>query len=218
MPHHSTFSKNRHGGFYAIGMRASATCSPWFAVAESSLPVPLNTFAARSLKFPVPLRRELLCKTLSNLRFRSRAEPSRHQNCGNSLIFSLLAGYLMRKRVRIRLPPPPRTLLPAGRLHALANCASVQRLSAAVSGGLRLRRRGGARFPRLSTARLRLLETVSRSRKQRWVLECRRPVRIQRVFVQQDAEARPACSVAQPGFISALTKPEYVRGKEHQGE
>ena len=138
MPHHSTFSKNRHGGFYAIGMRASATCSPWFAVAESSLPVPLNTFAAQSLKFPVPLRRELLCKTLSNLRFRSRAEPSRHQNCGNSLIFSLLAGYLMRKRVRIRLPPPPRTLLPAGLLHGLPNCASVQRFSAAVSEVLRL--------------------------------------------------------------------------------
>ena len=157
-----------------MGMRGSA-CTPWFAVAESSLPVPLNTFAAQSLKFPVPLRREFLCKALSNLRFRSRAETCCDQNCENSLIFSLLAGYLMRRRVRIRLPPPPRTLLPAGLLHALPNCASVQRLSAAVSEGLRLWLRAGARFPRLSTARLRLLETVSRRRMQRPVRERRRP-------------------------------------------
>ena len=94
-----------------------STCTPWFAVAESSLPVPLNTFAAQSLKFPVPLRREFLCKALSNMRFRSRAETCCDQNCENSLIFSLLAGYLMRRRVRIGLPPPPRTLLPAGLLH-----------------------------------------------------------------------------------------------------
>ena len=83
----------------------------------------------------------------------------------------------MRRRVRIRLPPPPRTLLPAGLLHALPNCASVQRLSAAVSEVLRLWLRAGARFPRLSTARLRLLETVSRRRMQRPVRERRRPVR-----------------------------------------
>ena len=44
-----------------------ASCTPWFAVAELSLPVPLNTFAAQSLKFPVPLRREFPCKALSNL-------------------------------------------------------------------------------------------------------------------------------------------------------
>jgi hypothetical protein len=155
----------------------SASCTPWFAVTESSLPVPLNTFAAQSLKFPVPLRREFLCKALSNLRFRSRAETCYDQNCENSLIFSLLAGYLMRRRVRTRLPPPPRTLLPAGLLHGLPNCASVQRLSAAVSEGLRLWLRAGARFPRLSTARLRLLETVSRRRMQRPVRERRRRVR-----------------------------------------
>ena len=46
-----------------------------------------------------------------------------------------------------------------------------------VSEGLRLWLRAGARFPRLSTARLRLLETVSRRRKQRPVREGRRPVR-----------------------------------------
>ena len=99
------------------------------------------------------------------------------KNCENSLIFSLLAGYLMRRRVRSGLPPPPRTLLPAGLLHALPNCASVQRFSAAVSEVLRLWLRAGARFPRLSTARLRLLETVSRRRKQRPVRERRRLVR-----------------------------------------
>ena len=75
------------------------------------------------------------------------------------------------------LSAPPRTLLPAGLLHALPNCASVQRFSAAVSEVLRLWLRAGARFPRLSTARLRLLETVSRRRKQRPVRERRRPVR-----------------------------------------
>ena len=42
---------------------------------------------------------------------------------------------------------------------------------------LRLWLRAGARFPRLSTARLRRLETVSRRRKQRPVRERRRPVR-----------------------------------------
>jgi hypothetical protein len=83
----------------------------------------------------------------------------------------------MRRRVRIGLPPPPRTLLPAGLLHGLPNCASVQRFSAAVSEVLRLWLRVGARFPRLSTARLRLLETVSRRRKQRSVRKRRRPVR-----------------------------------------
>ena len=82
-----------------------------------------------------------------------------------------------RRPVRTRLPPPPRTLLPAGLLHALPNCASVQRLSAAVSEGLCLWLRAGARFPRLSTARLRLLETVSRRRMQRPVRERRRRVR-----------------------------------------
>src|SRR5215207_4409168 len=90
-------------------MRGSAACTPWFAVAESSLPVPLNTFAAQALKFPVPLRREFLCKALSNRHFRSRSETCRDQNCENSLIFSLLAGYLMRRRVRIGLPAPPRS-------------------------------------------------------------------------------------------------------------
>jgi hypothetical protein len=155
-------------------MRGSA-CTPGSLLPEISLPVPLNTFAAQSLKFPVPLRREFLGKALSNLRFRSRAETCCDQNCENSLIFSLLAGYLMRRQVRIRLPPPPRTLLPAGLLHALPNCGSVQRLSAAVSEGLRLWRRAGARFPRLSTARLRLLETVSRRRMQRPVREASEP-------------------------------------------
>jgi hypothetical protein len=159
-----------------MGMRGSAS-SPWFAVAESSLPVPLNTFAAQSLKFPVPLRREFSRKALNNRRFRFRPENLNCKNCENSLIFSLLAGYLMRRRVRIGLLPPPRTLLLAGLLHALPNCALVQRLSAAVSEVLRLWLRGGARFPRLSTARLRLLETVSRRRMQRPVRERRRRVR-----------------------------------------
>ena len=48
-----------------------------------------------------------------------------------------------------------------------AHCASVQRFRAAVSEVLRLWSRACARLPRLSTARLRLLETVSRRRKQR---------------------------------------------------
>ena len=169
----------------------SASCTPWFAVAKSSLPVPLNTFAAQSLKFPVRLRREFLCKALSNLRFRSRAETCCDQNCENSLIFSLLAGYLMRRPVRIGLPPPPRTLLPAGLLHALPNCASVQRFSAAVSEVLRLWLRAGARFPRLSTARLRLLETVSRRRKQRPVRKRRRPVRKHSARVRADRMPSP---------------------------
>ena len=108
---------------------------------------------------------------MSNLRFRSRAETCCHQNCENSLIFSLLAGYLMRRPVRIGLPPPPRTLLAAGLSHALPNCASVHGFSAAVSEVLRLRLRAGARFPRLSTARLRLLETVSRRIMQRPIRE-----------------------------------------------
>ena len=49
--------------------------------------------------------------------------------------------------------------------------------SAAVSEGSRLWLRAGARFPRLSTARLRPLETVSRRRMQRPVRDGRRPVR-----------------------------------------
>ena len=81
------------------------SCAPCFAVAGISLPVPLNTFAAQSLKFPVQLSREFQRKALSNLRFRSRAETCCDQNCENSLIFSLLAGYLMRRGVRTRLPP-----------------------------------------------------------------------------------------------------------------
>ena len=49
----------------------------------------------------------------------------------------------------------------------------------------------GARFPRLGTARLRLLETVSRRRMQRPVRERRRPVRKHLARVcGQNAEAR----------------------------
>jgi hypothetical protein len=98
--------------------------------------------------------------------------------------------------VRTSLRAPPRTLLPAGLLHALPNCASVQRLSAAVSEGLRLWLRAGARFPRFSTARLRLLETVSRRRMQRLVRERRRPVRkhLARVCGQNGSINRTAWS------------------------
>ena len=44
----------------------------------------------------------------------------------------------------------------SGLSHALPNCAAFQRFSAAVSGVSRLWGRAGARFPRLSPARLRL--------------------------------------------------------------
>ena len=73
-------------------MRGAASYTPWFAVAESSLPVPLNTFAAQTLKFPVRLPREFSRKTLNNLLFRSRTEPALVENCANSLIFSLFTG------------------------------------------------------------------------------------------------------------------------------
>ena len=107
--------------------------------------------------------------------------------------------------VRVLLAPP-RTLLPAGLLHALPNCASVQRFSAAVSEVLRLWLRGGARFPRLSTARLRLLETVSRRRKQRPVRERRRPVRKHSARVRADRMPRPDGAVR----LSALAVLELI--------
>ena len=59
-------------------------------------------------------------------------------------------------------------------------CQTARRFkdfSAAVSEALRLWLCARARFPRLSTARLRLLETVSRRRMQRPVRERQNPVR-----------------------------------------
>ena len=89
-------------------------------------------------------------------------------------------------------------------LRALPNCASVQRLSAAVSERLRLWLRAGAWFPRLSTARLRLLETVSRRRMQRPVRERRRPVRKHSARVRARTELlMTGSSLAQHGAVSA---------------
>ena len=179
---------------------------------RTSLPVPLNTFAAQALKFPVPLRREFLCKALSNRRFRSRAETCRDQNCENSLIFSLLAGYLMRRPARIGLPPPPRTPTRVRLSHVLRDCATFQRLSASVSPFARLWLAIGLTIPRLSPARLRLLKTLSGRGRRRPVRQYRRLVR--NLLVGH----RPARSVRQyrrlvrnadGGAQSKASEPDY---------
>jgi hypothetical protein len=95
---------------------------------HQKIPDASNAFPVMSRKIPSSLYREFGCKALNSRANWSLKMPLGGQIPKNSLLFSLLAGTLVRRLVRTRLPRQPASPVSVGCVRFEKKCATFPRV------------------------------------------------------------------------------------------